>query len=67
MYFLSNPQKIPESFATKQPTSSGKRKKKSTFERKYVDLNDGQIYTKSKTGIYEKVNPILEKGIDYDR
>jgi len=67
MYFLANPQKVPESFSTKEPVSSSKKKKKLIFERKYVDLNTGQIYIKSKTGIYEKVKPILEKGIDYDR
>ncbi len=67
MYFLANPQKVPESFSTKEPVSSSRKKKKLTFERKYVDLNTGQIYIKSKAGIYEKVNPILEKGNDYDR
>lgn len=67
MYFLANPQKIPDSFISEKQITSKTKKKKSLFKRRYVDLDDGQIYTKSKTGVYEKISPILEKGIDDDR
>lgn len=69
MYFLSNSKKIPDSFITEVPQTN--KKKKKVFERKYVDLSSGQLYSLTKDGKYEEIKPISKKGIkkeeDYDR
>lgn len=59
MYFLKNSKRLPDSFLTEKISPNGKVKK--VFERKYVDLETGQIYTMDKDGKYHKVEPSKEK------
>lgn len=69
MYFLSNSKKIPDSFVKEDLPNNKKNKR--IFQRKYVDLSSGQLYTLTKEGKYEEIKPISKKGIkkekDYDR
>lgn len=56
LYYLSNPsQRLPEHLLT--PVTNSKGKVKNEFIRRYVDLEDGQLYLKIN-GELEKIPPI---------